>query len=150
LSRTPGKAYLYNSLRGKRVNILTETIVPRTRQGNILAANTNLAHITARITKLPYLAVEDIFTVNNITIHDCVVDIRGHRFLFSGHYSRTAPVNGALKELAPGFDWRGELNVVALGRKIPYLQRMKCSLVIAAINKCVSDTICVYKLFTHL
>jgi hypothetical protein len=42
-----------------------------------------------------------------------------HRFLICAHYSSTAPVNWALKVHFPGFEWRGELVVVALGERRP-------------------------------
>ncbi|KAJ7601907.1 hypothetical protein B0H17DRAFT_1155130 [Mycena rosella] len=75
--------------------------------------------------QLPYLAMERNFTIQPGVFHDCVVTIGKDQFLISAHYSPKAPINGALKELAPGFNWRGELVIVALGQSVPYLRRMK-------------------------
>ncbi|KAJ7690413.1 hypothetical protein B0H17DRAFT_1134433 [Mycena rosella] len=73
--------------------------------------------------------------------HDCVVAIGKDQFLISAHYSPKAPINGALKELAPGFDWRGELVIVALGRSVPYLRRMKLRPAVTAINKFLATSL---------
>lgn len=47
------------------------------------------------------------------------------------------PLNMALKELVPGFDWHGEVTIVALGRKVPYLSYVKPDLGKIAVNKSV-------------
>ncbi|KAJ7232128.1 hypothetical protein C8J57DRAFT_1250780 [Mycena rebaudengoi] len=99
------------------------------------AANINLAHISSRIRRLPYLAMENGFTVQPNVIHDCVVAVGAQRFLVSGHYSVEAPINGALNEVAPTFDWKGEIIVVQLGKKVNYLSQMQSPLAIAATNK---------------
>jgi hypothetical protein len=79
--------------------------------------------------------MENDFTVQPDVIHDCVVSIGESRFLISGHYSAEAPINGALKQVAPTFDWKGEIIVVQLGKRVNYLAKMKAPLVIAAANK---------------
>jgi hypothetical protein len=111
------------------------------RHSTIPAANIGLAHISTQVKKLPYLAFERMFTVQPSVIHDCVVVIGQHRFLISGHYSKDTAVNGALKEIAPTFDWKGEIIVVQLGQRVDYVLRMKASLVAATINKSVSSFI---------
>ncbi|KAJ6543712.1 hypothetical protein DFH09DRAFT_1088576 [Mycena vulgaris] len=105
---------------------------------NIPASTIDLAHISTRISKLPYLSVDKNFTDQSVIIHDCVVAVGQVRFLISAHYNPMGPVNAALKKLAPGFDWRGELIIVALGEKVPYLSRMNSRLAAAALNNHLS------------
>ncbi|KAJ7429209.1 hypothetical protein B0H11DRAFT_1945605 [Mycena galericulata] len=134
-SYTKGRAYIYTDHKAREVSIrtLTGTNV------QILAANTGLTHIQNRIKALPYLILEQsVFTVPNAVIHDTVVEVGAHRFLVSGHYDATGPVNGALKKVAPGFDWRGELSIVALGRVIPYLSAVRPALAFLAINSLIN------------
>ncbi|KAJ7124134.1 hypothetical protein C8R43DRAFT_1135713 [Mycena crocata] len=130
-----GKAFLYTRLNAITSRIPMETPVPGRRNGNILAANVGLAHIARRIVKLPYLRVEEVFTVPNAIIHDAVVCVGNDQFLVSGFYSPIGPINGALKTICPGFDWRGELSVVALGLQVAYLPRIKPALLVKAVNK---------------
>ncbi|KAJ7828890.1 hypothetical protein B0H13DRAFT_1916804 [Mycena leptocephala] len=132
ITHTRGRAYLYSDLKAIQVKIRTET--PRAIISNA-ASYINLAHISSYIPKLPYLSMEPTFSVQSAVVHDCVVAIGRDRFLISAYYSPKAPVNEALKEFTPGFDWRGELMVVALGKKVPYLTRMKHNPTAAAINK---------------
>lgn len=134
VTQSKGRAYLYTKLAVAIVSIETLTKVPRSKQP-ILAANIGLEHVALRVMRMPYLVVQDIFTDASAVIHDCVVHVKGRRFLISAHYRATAPINGGLKELAPGFDWRGELNVVALGRRVPYLVKMDPLLARIAVNK---------------
>ncbi|KAJ7318061.1 hypothetical protein DFH08DRAFT_820081 [Mycena albidolilacea] len=133
ISDTVGKAYLYSRTKAAILRIPT---VASTNPliVDILASNIELAHIPSRIKKLPYLAMEEKFTSAGVTINDCVVAVGNCHFLFSAHYSPAAPINGALKELTPGFDWRGEIIIVALGKVKPYISRMKASQVSHALN----------------
>lgn len=87
--------------------------------------------------KLPYLAVEEKFSSRSVVIHDHVVAAGGMQFLVSAHYSPEGPINGALKQLLPGFEWRGELIVVALGKTKPYIARMKKLEALTAVNMSV-------------
>ncbi|KAJ6574618.1 hypothetical protein B0H19DRAFT_1063557 [Mycena capillaripes] len=130
-SFTRGKAYLYTKLKGTSIKIQTET----SRLDNIVASNVGLAHISKRITKLPYLAVEENFTADFAVIEDFVVAVGSYQFLISAHYSPKAPINGALTAIAPGFNWRGEVVIVALGKNKPYISRMNALSVGAALNK---------------
>ncbi|KAJ7608318.1 hypothetical protein B0H17DRAFT_1153818 [Mycena rosella] len=134
---TRGQGYLYTSLRATQVTIHTEAAGSM----NLSTATSGFSHLSNHSVRLPYLAMERSFTAKAIVIHDCVVRVGKHQFLISAHHSVDGPVNGALKELAPGFDWRGELIIVALGRYVPYLKRMKRQPATAAINKFLATSL---------
>ncbi|KAJ7265574.1 hypothetical protein C8J57DRAFT_1229806 [Mycena rebaudengoi] len=125
------QGYIYTELKAISIKI-TSKVALRNEQSTTLAA-------MARIRRLPYLAMENGFTVEPDLIHDCVVAIGSQRFLVSGHYSAEGPVNGALKDVAPTFDWRGEIIVVQLGKRVNYLSRMKSPLVVEATNKFIAS-----------
>ncbi|KAJ7898758.1 hypothetical protein B0H13DRAFT_2337318 [Mycena leptocephala] len=132
LSRTRGRAYLYTHYRSQTAKVLTRTSVKAPRK--IMAANTGLAHLPTRIKCLPYLKMETLFTYAEV-IHDAVVEVDAHRFLISGYYDPTKPVNGALKKAVPCFEWHGEICVVALGVIVPYLRTVKPGLALRAMKK---------------
>ncbi|KAJ7254156.1 hypothetical protein C8J57DRAFT_1518786 [Mycena rebaudengoi] len=140
LGQAKAKGYLYTELKAVSLGISTEVALSNL-QATTPAANIDLAHISSRIRRLPYLAMENDFTVQPDVIHDCVVSIGESRFLISGHYSAEAPINGALKQVAPTFDWKGEIIVVQLGKRVNYLAKMKAPLVIAAANKFIASVL---------
>ncbi|KAJ7150562.1 hypothetical protein C8R43DRAFT_951525 [Mycena crocata] len=132
---TCGLAFLYANLHAKKVRIPTEIKVP-VAKSTVFAANTGLAHLPARIGQLPFLRIEDLLGVKNPVIHDTIVIVEGRHFLVSGYYYPMGAVNGSLKELFPGFDWKGEITVVALGRQRPYLVKFPHRrLVVQAVNR---------------
>lgn len=120
------------------VEIETMTKVPAGRKKKIPAANMNIGHVGARIKRLPFLKMEDIFTNTEAPIiHDCVVSVGEQRFLISAHYRPTEAVNGGLQKAFPGYAWRGEIVAVALGRVNPYVDKVKNAIYKEAINKSV-------------
>ncbi|KAJ7208451.1 hypothetical protein C8J57DRAFT_1257845 [Mycena rebaudengoi] len=120
LGHANAKGFIYTKLKGTKLLIETEVSLGA-QCSAIPAVNMGLAHISTRVKKLPYLAFERMFTVQPSVIHDCVVVIRRHWFLISGHYSKDALINGALKEIAPTFDWKEEIIVVQLGQRVDYV-----------------------------
>ncbi|KAJ7717326.1 hypothetical protein B0H16DRAFT_1799330 [Mycena metata] len=136
ITQTRGKAFLYTTLRMSLVEIETMTKVPAGRKKKIPAANMNIGHVGARIKRLPFLKMEDIFTNTEAPIiHDCVVSVGEQRFLISAHYRPTEAINGGLQKAFPGYAWRGEIVAVALGRVNPYVDKVKNALYKEAINK---------------
>ncbi|KAJ7036113.1 hypothetical protein C8F04DRAFT_1096196 [Mycena alexandri] len=136
LTTTTGRGYLLKAPNLRLVQIKTEMKVPVVAP--TLAANIGLDHIHQRVQQLPYLVVQDIFSPNADHIHDCVVQSNGQRFLICAWYKSTAAVNGALKEFAPGYDWRGEIIVVQLGRRVAFSQKVKTDQVKVVVNKFIS------------
>ncbi|KAJ7235952.1 hypothetical protein C8J57DRAFT_1530371 [Mycena rebaudengoi] len=140
LGQANAKGYIYTELKAISLQISTEVALSNLKS-TTPAANIDLAHISSRIRRLPYLAMENGFTIQPDVIHDCVVAIGAQRFLVSGHYSVEAPINGALKEVAPTFDWKGEIIVVQLGKKVNYLSKMQSPSAIAATNKFIASVL---------
>jgi hypothetical protein len=135
LSETAGKAFLHSCpYSSVSVKIRTEIKSLAGRDGNGL-----IGPVGNSIRRLAYLHVEPIFTVLRAEINDCVVSVGKHRFLICAHYSPTAPVNWALKDHFPGFEWRGELVVVALGERRPLefvsVARTKKAVLRRALNR---------------
>ncbi|KAJ6521408.1 hypothetical protein B0H19DRAFT_1066364 [Mycena capillaripes] len=116
ITGTAGRAFLFTDDCPVTIAIKTETKVP---------CPPNTFRTGFRINKLPYLVVQDSFTVTQaVVIHDTLVHVGKRRFLVSGYYRPTLPINEGLKEIAPGFAWRGEIIVVALGKRVPYLAKV--------------------------
>ncbi|KAJ7680193.1 hypothetical protein DFH06DRAFT_1315001 [Mycena polygramma] len=131
-TRTAGLAFLLSDDRALPVRVKTETKVPLAAQkevaGNIRAG--------LRMGKLPYLVAEDIFTTTeNAVIHDCIVHVGKDRFLVTGFYHPALPVNHALKDLASGFRWKGEIILFAIGKRVPYLSNVSRPKAREAVNQ---------------
>jgi hypothetical protein len=90
------------------------------------------------------LAAEEAFTVvtEHVVIHDCIVHVGNTRFLVLGYYKPTLPINQGLKEISPGFNWRGEIIVVALGKRVPYLSKVKAWKAKVVVNQSVHVLYC--------
>ncbi len=90
--------------------------------------------------QLPYLDFQGVYALDHILVHDCLVTIsKGKRFLVSGYYNAEYATNFGLKNVAPGYDWKGELIVVALGDRVPFLKRISDKDAFEAINKSVAN-----------
>ncbi|KAJ7200894.1 hypothetical protein GGX14DRAFT_400496 [Mycena pura] len=97
----------------------------------ILSGNAALADVPRQIAQLPYVQFHKAFRLPDenldtpLETHDCVVEISTHRFWVRALYSPSAPVNGALRDLCASAKlppWRGEIIVIALGKKTPFLK----------------------------
>jgi hypothetical protein len=125
MDHVKAKVWLLTNVSGRNIQVAAENRFRSLRTpGPILAGNTELAHMPARIKLLPVLVVEDIFASTPADISDAVVEILGDRFLVSGYYHKTAPINGGIKQFS-NVSWRGELSVVTLGKVISYLAYTK-------------------------
>ncbi|KAJ7082617.1 hypothetical protein C8R43DRAFT_1047808 [Mycena crocata] len=137
-SHAQGRFFLYPHYAATTLKIDTEIPVSRLdkqHKKNSLAINTGSGHVASCIAVLPYLDLEPVFTIPGSVIHDCLVFIGKHRLLVSGHYHPMAPINGALRAVAPGFNWRGELSVVPLGSRVSYLATTNGTVARLAANK---------------
>ncbi|KAF8160482.1 hypothetical protein K438DRAFT_1985736 [Mycena galopus ATCC 62051] len=135
ITGSKGKAYLYTGAKPTKVIIRTETRRPRLH----LAPSLQQGTAAFRILQLPYLDYTTIFTITPDTvIHDCIVKAGTSQFLISAYYGDDLPTNEALKEVAPGYDFHGEVVIVALGSKVPYTKRMNAALAKQALLKFLS------------
>ncbi|KAK6996757.1 hypothetical protein R3P38DRAFT_3070346 [Favolaschia claudopus] len=135
IKTTKGKAYLLNETRSLSINIHTELKRFASASAAKQAAIKAYGH-GFQIAKLPYLAVERVFTAAaNTEIHDCVVTINKKRFFICAFYNAQLPVNLALKKITPGFNWRGEIVVVPLGKDTRFICQSKVVDLKAAVNK---------------
>ncbi|KAJ7442232.1 hypothetical protein B0H11DRAFT_2248426 [Mycena galericulata] len=131
VTQTPGRAYLYTSLKWTPVLIPTET---KTRPAT---QNANVSARAASIAQLPYLDMAKVFTgdIPDTAIQDVIIKVGRQRFIISGYFAQKGEINEALEMMFPNFIWRGELIVVPLGRTKAYISSVKSSLVYCAINK---------------
>ncbi|KAJ6482805.1 hypothetical protein C8R47DRAFT_1073406 [Mycena vitilis] len=146
-SRAPARGYLYSRYKAQAISIRTRTV---TTPSVSLGPNTGLTPTESQVQRLPYLKVESHFAASNATIHDAIVKVDEHRFLVMAYYDPANPVNEALKAAAPGFDWRGELVVVALGRVTPYLRKVSPWLAKVAMNNGASRFMAAYLQNMHM
>jgi hypothetical protein len=140
--------YTIDALSGHNVALRTAEIIHEVRDKPhwILPANADLPDIPQRIAQLPFVEFYKAFRLPHedldepLQTHDCVVEVSTLRFWVRASYSPSAPANGALLNLCSSANlppWRGEIAVIALGKKTPFLKTANPVAAHKALVKCV-------------
>lgn len=137
------RVYAIDALNGR--NDILRTAEVFQNPNLILPANAALADTPRRIAELPYVDFHKALRLPHETLgvpletHDCVLEIGTERLWIRGLYSPSAPVNGALRDICASVKlppWRGEIIVIALGKKTPF-KAVKPVMARDAMVKCV-------------
>src|ERR1700743_2745942 len=142
------RIYTIDTLSGHKTTLRTAKIIHGTRDKPhwILAANTALDDVPRRVSQLPFIKFHKAFRLRNESLdtplqsYDCVVEVGSQRFWVRASYSPSAPGNGALLDLCKYANlpkWKGEIAVIALGKKTPFLQTVDPGATCKALIKCV-------------
>ncbi|KAK0468520.1 hypothetical protein IW261DRAFT_1426348 [Armillaria novae-zelandiae] len=102
------KGYLYTAKSPRRECILFPCEVPL-----------NENHLNPRIVR-----AEKMFSLHDgvTVIHEAVVHNGRFRFLIVGYHSRNGPRNRALEDVLPDIHWHGEIAVLFLGTRRPFIE----------------------------
>jgi hypothetical protein len=145
---TVARIYTMDAPSGHSVTLRTAKIIRENPDEHwILPANAALDDIPERIAELPFVDFFKGFRLHAMLetpyeTHDCVVEIGTHRVWIRALFSpsNSAPVNAALRDLCASAKlppWRGEIAVIALGKKTPFLKAVNSVTACNAITKCV-------------
>lgn len=147
---TVARIYTINTATGHNIALCTTKIFQENPDDHwMLPANAALEDVPQRIAELPYVEFYRTlsFRLPNARLdtpletHDCVVEngTHGQRYWIRALYSSSAPINAALRDLCVSAKlppWRGEIAVIALGKKTPFLKAVNSLAAGKAIIKC--------------
>ena len=71
----------------------------------------------------PYVDIEASLTQPTSRVYDTLIEISGHTLLVSGYYDDCLEPNPNLRRDFPLIPWRGEIAVLFVGKRKPYLTR---------------------------
>jgi hypothetical protein len=71
----------------------------------------------------PYVNIEASFAHTTSRVYDTLIEISGHTLLVSAYYDDRLEPNQNLTRDFPLIPWRGEIAVLFVGKRKPYLAR---------------------------